>query len=130
MITDTVADLGDKIVFHDWDGHAEDFKLPENDVVGILGFSSTQSGRFHDFTFAVAVSTFNDTGVYRLTSLIDRFYRRLEAEKQFDVYDPETGTAVGKAVIFDGTSASPMARVDARPTQTVMCSGRLTLTVS
>jgi hypothetical protein len=125
LIVDTIADLGGEAQYYDWDAHAEQFELPDADLFGLVGFSCTQNGQFHDVTFGVGIMSKMDMNLTRMVGYIDTFYKRLQAQERFSIFLPD-GTESGfDCVIFDGTSVSPLTRVDQRPAQTVNCAGRL-----
>lgn len=125
MIVDTIERYGAKAQYYEWDAHAEQFELPDADLFGLSGFSCTQNGMFHDITFAVGIMTKQDQGFVRMVEYIDLFYKRLAALERFPIFN-EDGREYGfDAVIFDGTSVSPLTRVDQRPAQTISCAARL-----
>lgn len=126
MIVDTIEPWKGQIDYYEWDGHAESFELPSSDLVGLVGFSCTQDGPFHDITFAVGIMAVNDPGLARMTTYVDTFYSRLSAHKKWPMFLPSGELAGFEAVVFDGTSASPMTRVDVRPTCEITVSARIT----
>ncbi|PZP71769.1 hypothetical protein [Methylorubrum populi] len=126
MITDTIQPWGAQLLYTDWDAHAESFQLPGIDLVGLVGFSCSENDTFHDITFGIAVMVLDDPHLERATDYIDTFYKRLAAQSRYPMFNPD-GTETGfEAVIFEGTSVSPMTRVDYRPTTEITASARVT----
>ena len=126
MIVDTIAQFGDAITYYEFDAHAEGFELPNTDLVGLVGFSCSQNDQFHDLSFGVAIMTVQDPSLTRSTDYVDTFYRRLAAHKKWTMFDDD-GSATGfEAVAFDGVAASPMGRVDMRPTVELVVTARVT----
>jgi hypothetical protein len=124
LVKDELDALGGTQQYYDWDAHAETFKLPDVDLVGLVGFSMTQEDKFHDLVCGIGIITQSDNGLYRLTSLVDHFYNRLAAGGRFAVYD-SNGDQCGIATCFDGTTVSPATQVDTRPAQTITFSARI-----
>lgn len=125
MIVDLLETLGSSVEYYEWDAHAEKFTLPDKDLFGLSAFSCTQNGMFHDVTFAVGIMTKQDTNLTRMVEYTDLVYRRLAAQERFPIYRLDGSEAGFDCVCFDGTSASPLTRVDQRPAQTVSCAARL-----
>lgn len=123
MIVDEIEALGG-VGYIDWDAHAEEFKLPDTDLTGIVGFSLTQEGKFHDIVCGIGIVTQTDSGIVRLTDLVDHFYNRLSTGARYDIFD-NAGDKIGVATCFDGTTVSPTASVDTRPAQTLSFTARL-----
>lgn len=128
MIVDTIEEQGwaDQVEYYEFDAHADNVELPQKDLIGLVAFSSTQNDGFHDITFGVVIMTYDDAGLIRSTTYTDVFYRRLEAHKKFPMFLPDGTPTDFEAVCFDGTSASPMSRVDVRPTADIQVSARVT----
>jgi hypothetical protein len=128
LIVDTIKPWVDQDIaqYYEWDAHAESFRLPEKDLIGIVAFSCTENDQFHDLTFGVAIMTYNDTGLERATDYVDAFYRRLSAQQKWPMFNPDGSPTGFEAVTFDGTSATPMGRVDARPTTEIEVTARVT----
>lgn len=126
MIVEQLRLWAPKVDYTEWDGHAENYKLPEKDLIGLLAFSCTENDRFHDLTFGIAVMTFNDPSLGRSTRYVNAFYNRLLGQSTYPIYSANGTLAGFNAVVFDGTSVSPMQRVDARPTVEINVSARLT----
>lgn len=124
MINDTATAVYPGIAIYDWDAHAETTELPKTDLLGQVGLSLTEDGEFHDFTCGIGIVTLDDPGLYRLTKLVDLFYRRLKHQSRFTVYNDD-GSPFGVATMFTGTSVTPATQVDVRPAQTLSFSGRL-----
>ena len=57
---------------------------------------------------------------------MDTFYRRLQAHKKFAMFEDDGSTTGFEAVCFDGIAASPMGRVDMRPTVELAVTARVT----
>ena len=126
MVVDTIKPFGDAVQYYEWDAHAEGFQLPQTDLIGVVAFSCTETDEFHDLTFGVAIMTFQDPGLTRSTDYVDAFYRRLRAFQKDPMFDDDGSPTGFEAVCFDGVSASPMGRVDARPTIELVVSARVT----
>lgn len=126
MVVDTIKPWASMADYYEWDGHAESFKLPERDLVGLVAFSCTENDQFHDLTFGIAIMTYNDPGLERSTDYVDAFYRRLSAMSKWPVFNADGSDTGFECVAFDGTSASPMGRVDTRPTVEVEVTARVT----
>ena len=126
MIKETVKPFGNGIRLFDWDAHAEGQDLPKTDLVGISGFACTLDHPFHDITFSVAIMVHDDPNLGRLIDYTDAFYKRLQAHQKFPIYNPDGSLTGFEAVIFDGTQAAPMSRVDYRPTMEITVSARVT----
>jgi hypothetical protein len=99
----------------DWDDHADITKLPSGDLIGLNGFGITENDGTFGISFGVGLSSFNDQNLFRLTDYVDVFYRAMCAQKQYPIFHPITGAAVGTATFERGTTASPIARVETRP---------------
>lgn len=125
MIVDAIEQFPG-VEYFEWDAHSDEFKLPQKDLIGLVAFSCTENDQFHDITFGVVIMTYNDPGLIRSTKYVDFFYKRLKAHQKFKMFDPDGTELDYEAVCFDGTSASPMSRVDARPTSDVQVSARIT----
>jgi hypothetical protein len=125
MIRDTIEQYGDKATYYDFDNHAEGKSLPNTALFGLTGFSMTQNDQFHDLTFGVGIMTRGDENLGQMIKYIDLFYNRLAVQERFKIYRLDGSEAGYDVVIFDGTSASPMTRVDQRPAQTVTCAARM-----
>jgi len=126
MIIDTAAQFGSDVQYTEWDGHAEDFKLPNKDLVGLVVFSCTENDKFHDLNFGIGIMVIDDPSLVRATNYADLFYQRLQAQKRFPMFNDDGSRTGFEAVIFDGTSVSPMTRVDYRPTFDIQVSARVT----
>ncbi|GJE78085.1 hypothetical protein [Methylorubrum suomiense] len=126
MIVDTMEPWKAAADYTDWDAHAEGFKLPSTDLIGLIGFSCSRNGPFHDLTFGVGIMVLNDPGLGRMTDYVDTFYARLAAHKTFPVFNADGTLTDFEIVCFDGTSAAPMSRVDYRPTTEITVSARVT----
>jgi hypothetical protein len=70
--------------------------------------------------------TFNDPGLERSVDYVDTFYSRLKAQSRWPMFFPDGTMTNFEAIAFDGTSASPMGRVDFRPTVEIEVSARVT----
>lgn len=126
MIIDGMKEIAPTADYYDWDAHAEGFELPNKDLIGLVGFSCTENDQFHDITFGIGIMVIDDPGLGRSTDYVDFFYRRLAAHRKFPMFNPDGSVTGFEAVCFDGTSASPMSRVDYRPTLDIQVSARVT----
>lgn len=126
MIMDTMRDLDGKPQYYDWDAHAEGFELPGRDLIGLVGFACTENDRFHDLVFGIGIMVIDDPSLARATDYVDAFYQRLAAQKRFPMFNSDGSVTGFEAVCFDGTSASPMSRVDFRPTVDLQVTARVT----
>lgn len=105
-----------------FDAHASAMALPAADVLGIEGLSVQQDGRIQHVQVMIGASTYNDTNLFKLTSVTDTLYEALQSPDSIPLCDPTTGTQIGLLVIQDGTRVLPVAREDSRPLQFVMVS--------
>ena len=126
MVVDELEKIGTDTTYYEWDGYAEATVLPSTDLVGLIGFSLTQDGKFHNIVCGLGLVTYNDTDIERLTKLVDHFYNRLSATSRYPIFTPD-GTQIGMATCFDGTTVAPAAQVDVRPAQTLSFTARLVL---
>lgn len=126
MIVDTIRDLPGEPQYYEFDAHAESMDLPNSDLVGLVAFSCTENDQFHDLTFGVVVMTVQDPGLTRSTDYVDAFYRRLQAHAKWPMFDDDGSPTGFEAVAFDGIAASPMGRVDMRPTVELVVTARIT----
>lgn len=126
MVIDTFKALSAEAQYYEWDAHAEGFVLPNTDLIGLIGFSCTENSEFHDLTFGIGIMVIDDPNLIRAVDYTDAFYRRLAAQSRFPMFNPDGSNTGFEAVVFDGTSASPMSRVDMRPTLEIQCSARVT----
>lgn len=125
MIVETFQPWMPKVQYYEWDGHAQTKELPRQDLVGLVNFSCKDVGQFHDIDFSIAIMTVDDPSLGRLTDYVDAYYRRLQGQARYDVYKPDGTLAGYDVLIFEGTDASPMGRVDTRPTAEISVSGRV-----
>lgn len=115
------------VEYVDWDARGETQELPNADLIGPIGFAYTERDKFCDVVFGIGLVTFTDPHILRLTDYADVFARRLQAESTFPVFDPQTGEKAGICTIFDGTTVTPISRVEVRPALSLQASGRLVL---
>lgn len=125
-----VSDLVDEIktagiadpAFINYDSHSSVHEWPDRDVVGLAGFSF-QIGT-HDILVSamVAVSTVNDTNLFRHHKILDLLVDKLLPTRTHSILNADTGAKVGWMVVTDGTEVRPAERTESRPLQYVMVS--------
>lgn len=109
----------------DWDAHADIHKLPEVDLFGPTAFSVIEDDRTWMVNFAVAVSTYDDAGLFRMRDLLDLAFEAMRPEKRVTYYDAETADPRGTIIFTNDTVCAPMTRASSRPFQFVQASGLL-----
>lgn len=133
FILDSIAELPASampVEYLDWDAHGETQELPNADLIGAIGFAYTERDKFCDIVFGIGMVTFTDPNILRLTDYADFFSKRLQAESTFPAYDPVTGDRIGMITVFDGTTVTPINRVEIRPALSLQASARLVLDTS
>lgn len=126
LIVDTIRDLEGDPQYYEFDAHAEGFELPNTDLIGLVAFSCTENDQFHDLSFGIVIMTVQDPGLTRSTDYVDAFYRRLQAHAKWPMFNDDGSPTGFEAVAFDGIAASPMGRVDMRPTVELVVTARIT----
>lgn len=116
-----------EVLYQDWDAHADLQEMPNADLIGMNGFAITDQDRTHEIVFGVTICTYNDPNVFRLTEFSNEFYKRMRTHKQFPLFDPETASPIGVATFESGTTVTPVARVEVRPTMSISCSALIVM---
>lgn len=124
-VMDTLQPRFPGVQYYEWDAHAEPMDLPKTDLIGLVNFSCQANGGFHDLDFSVAMMTIDDPSLGRMVDYVDLLYARFQPQERFSILLPDGTDAGFEALIFDGTNASPMGRVDTRPTSEISVSGRV-----
>ena len=104
-----------------FDAHADDTSLPEQDVIGISSFTS-ETEVFTDVMVLIGISTLDDPGLTRHMKLISRLYEKLLPEARHKVYYTSTGQSRGMMVVTGGTRLMPISSSNARPLQFIAVS--------
>lgn len=103
-----------------FDSHADDSKLPDGDIIGLSGFSVMSSGPLQTAHVMIGIATREDTNLFRMVSLIDVLYQRLQPGKKLPVFDADNGSRIGTFTVMDGTRVLPVGGSPTIPLQYVM----------
>lgn len=113
-----------------FDAHGDEATLPQSDVMGPSALTVNVSGSFCIVSLLLGVSTREDTNLFRLSSLIDSLFEDMLPESYLPLYNAETGQAIGRLVVEDGSRVLPVDNTSTRALQFVMVNLRSTQTFS
>lgn len=119
-IISDLSSVGITPALYDFEAHADTHELPNSDLFGpaAVAIEETTPDQFV-VTFALGISAYNDTNLFRHREMAARALDRLAVRKTIDYYDAVTAQKVGYMVIADGTTLPPMTRAGVRPLQFV-----------
>lgn len=121
FIQDWRAENAPDAEYVDWDAHAQISELPtEKVLVGPAGCGLTEesTGMF-EVVFSFGISTYQDTNLFRLRSLISNLFGKLKLETRIPIYDAETTAAVSWMVIKAPRALTPVTKAEIRSLQFV-----------
>lgn len=98
-----------------WDAHAQIAELPQKDAIGLagVGIAEDTPGMF-EVAVGVAISTWDDQNLIRLTSLVSAFYESLPVESSVTIYNP---TPVHKLIVASPRAILPVGKAETRSVQ-------------
>lgn len=101
-----------------WDAHAQIGELPASDAIGLAGVGLAEDSPGHyEVAVAVALSTWDDQNLIRLTGLVSDFFDLLPIEGRVPVYDPTTADPMSFMVVAGPRSVSPVGKAETRSVQ-------------
>jgi len=121
---------GSRPVFVNLDNSWDEGELPKDDITGYLSLSYEINDQLVEGTFQVGYSSRDDTNLFRLVAAIDKLADRLRPMNKIQLYDADTGDAVGLMICKNGTRVMPVSGSKSRPVQFVAVAFATTLTYS
>ena len=114
---------------YNFDAFSEQPGLPSGDLVGVHGFTLDTSGKLATFKALFGIATDNDENLFRLNRLTGELFQLLLPDTRHSVWDADQSTRVeiGKWVVMDGTSASPLFSAMLRPVKLISVRGAITI---
>lgn len=101
-----------------WDAHAQIGELPQKDAIGLAGVGLAEDTPGHyEVAAAVAISTWDDKNLIRLTKLVSDFFDMLPIEGQVPVFNPDDGDRMSFMVVAGPRSVSPVGKAETRSVQ-------------
>lgn len=98
-----------------WDAHAQIAELPQCDAIGLagVGIAEDTPGMF-EVAVGVAISTWDDKNLIRLTNLVSAFFETLPVEAQITIYNPDP---VHKLLVASPRAILPVGKAETRSVQ-------------
>lgn len=109
-----------------WDDHANINELPESDCIGLAGVGMTEDeeNKF-EVVFGIAVSTWKDERLTRMTDMISMLFGDMEAGTRFTLYaasaDGLSAEAKSWMVAALPRAVTPVQKAEIRAVQAVEC---------
>lgn len=101
-----------------WDAHAQLTELPQADCVGLAGVGlSEDDPKSYEIALGVAVSTWDDPGLYRLRKLMSKLRACFIPETRIQVYDHETAEPNCFMVCVVPLGIMPVGKAETRSVQ-------------
>lgn len=101
-----------------WDAHAQIGELPQQDAIGLAGVGLAEDEPGHyEVAAAVALSTWDDMNLIRLTKLVSDFFDLLPISGRVAVFNPADGTPMSFMVVAGPRSVSPVGKAETRSVQ-------------
>lgn len=94
----------------DFEAHANINELPDAHLLGPGEFEITNDDGLYYITTTLGVSTFNDTNLGKLRSVIDRLFAEIKPGRTLDWYYADDASKGGKMTITSPVSVMPVVR--------------------
>lgn len=104
--------------FFDFDSHAENFELIQNDVIGLRSYATYDEDGVVRNSFYVVCSTMNDKNGIRLSKIVSYVFARFLSGNTINVFNEES-EIITSLNITSGTEVMPMSKADNRMAQYV-----------
>ena len=122
FVTDFQAERMSDAEYIAWDAHAQIMELPSTDGIGLAGVGLAEEGKNEwEIIFGVAVTTWEDPNLFRMTDLISDLFDRLAPETTVPVVDADTGAVLSWMVLTPPCAITPVGRHEVRAVQAVEC---------
>lgn len=110
--------------FVDWDDHANITELPEMDIIGLMGVGMAEDeANIYEIVCGFGISTYQDPGKARLTSLISKLRGRLVPKTAIRVLEPSVDglTAIDKTWMVTALplAVNPVMKAEVRAVQSI-----------
>jgi len=101
------------------DAHTDESEWPEGDFIGV-GESEILIEETYSGSCFFALSTLDDTNLYRMGQLMKELSSRLLPNRSIPVYDTETGMQIGSIFVLQGTKIEAPMPTKTQPIQPIL----------
>lgn len=115
-----LLELSDNMTFFNYDAHAEETDIPNNDLFGSANITYNTDGDMLDLNFGLGVSTMDDPNHFRLHDIIDLLMQKVDPnEGVVPLIDSTTGEEIMLMKVAGQVTLLPVGRTEIRDLQMV-----------
>ena len=105
-----------------WDAHSDVSVAPETDLVGPMELSLQSNSGLQTASAMIAVSTINDTNIFRLDQMAGDTYARFSPDQTLPLIRASNGNSYGIINVKNGTELMPIMNTDIRSVRAIAVS--------
>lgn len=112
-----------------FDDYTLEEKLPQQDIIGCWQLEFEVDEHIVSGTFLLTLSTFNDSGLFRLRNAASLVFDEIKPMQEFNLYQPDGTQVEGTIIVMNGVKMLPVEKGDERPAKTFAVPFKCTRTI-